>query len=661
MLGVGVGVCLYSLPKLPSVFHAHMSNVRRKTKPTAPGKTAPSPSVQRPMYAQVAEPMGVPSPKHIHPLTRKASERRSQAQPKPESEKVAEPAAAKVVAVENVSLAPPPPATFKPIGYVEKAGGQLEAIILQENEVQVVHMGDLISGRYRVTKMSPDSVEATDETLVQAPMAKPNGTESKELTASVAPQPSTPPVAVAPAQPTTPSGAQAVSENRIVPPPAPEPLANSLGYVQKADGKIETVVADEDTVRLVPETPRVTMAQVAPSHPHGEASPQDSTMPTAAVSSTREAVADNSVHPAGVLANPPASVIRPASYEVPLHDFVAADNSAPNRAGMGSVREPVRTTEVANGLTASPLTENPAGSTDRPSQVPVWMKPIGYVVRDNGEFDAILSDDDDVYVVRQGDRFAGRYRALSVSADAVVAMEDPPRQAQPPPFALTPEIPDLLSAVLPREPSLSSGEECLGCKPNELGEVSEKEADNHPIEAAIWAPGNRKVEQARAPATIWPRPRSALISKRAAVLPEPATFAFQTLGYVETQDGEMRAIVAEGSEIYLVKQGETFADQYRATSVDSTLVLAVRVSPGQDVENFLFAQTESGGKPASKDLYGHWHFPLSELAYVQALHLAGEPGGPVLTDPGMNLLNSSLPGFDLQSHFLMADNPSGGF
>ena len=65
--------------------------------------------------------------------------------------------------------------------------------------------------------------------------------------------------------------------------------------------------------------------------------------------------------------------------------------------------------------------------------------------------------------------------------------------------------------------------------------------------------------------------------KKTATSPVAATFVFQTLGYVETQDGEMRAVVADGSEVYLVKQGETFADKYRATSVDPTLVLAVKV------------------------------------------------------------------------------------
>jgi hypothetical protein len=149
--------------------------------------------------------------------------------------------------------------------------------------------------------------------------------------------------------------------------------------------------------------------------------------------------------------------------------------------------------------------------------------------------------------------------------------------------------------------------------------------------------------------------------KKDAISSAPATFVFQTLGYVETQDGEMRAIVADGSEVYLVRQGETFAEQYRATSVDSTVVLAERVSPGHVVENLIFAQTESGGKPASKEMYAALHFPLSELANVQALHPMGASGSPVLMDLGVNLLNSPLPGFDLQSHFLTADNPSGGF
>jgi len=679
-----------------------MSNVPPQVRANHPGGSLPAPLIQGPLLAQGAAPVGAPSEKHVHAVNRKAAERRSRVQPKPDTVKIAEPAAMKEVAVVNVSSAPPAPTTFKPIGYVEKAGGQLEAIILQENEVQVVHIGDLISGRYRVTKIAPDFLDALDETLVQSPMAKPNGAESKELIASAAQQPSTPPVAVAQAQPkvlavaarsdhlantqgrgavsavpavvaqaqpTTPS--RVVREDRSAPPPGAEPVANSLGYVQKADGKVETVVADGDTVRLVPETPTVSMAQVAPSHSLEGASPaQGSTTPAVAVSATREAMADSPVHPSGISALPPASVIRQASYEVPSPASGAADGSASRRLGMGSVGEADETMNAVSDPTASiftekpfgpTFTENPFGSTDRPTQLPILMKPLGFVVKGDGEFAAILSDEDEVYIVRQGDRFAGRYRAVSVSADAVEAVEDPPWQAHPPPFAAPPAFPDLLSASTQRGPPLLSDGACLDCKPNELGEVSAKGPDDPPAQVVSPPPWNRKDEQVRATSAEWPRPRSTPTLKKTGNLPDPATFVFQTLGYVETQDGEMRAIVADGSQVYLVKQGETFADQYRATSVDPTMVLAVKVSPGQDVENFLFAQAESGSKSASKKLDGYLHFPLSGLANAQALHEMGASGIMGSTDLSANLLNPSLTGFDLQSHFFMADNPDIGF
>jgi len=159
-----------------------------------------------------------------------------------------------------------------------------------------------------------------------------------------------------------------------------------------------------------------------------------------------------------------------------------------------------------------------------------------------------------------------------------------------------------------------------------------------------------------------PRQRFDPALKKTPTSPVAATFVFQTLGYVETQDGEMRAVVADGSEVYLVRQGETFADKYRATSVDTTMVLAVKPVPGQDVGNFLLnAQTESGGQTASKNLYGYLHFPLSGLANLQALKVMGLPGSPGSMDLSSTLLNSSLMGFDLQSHFFTADSLKVGF
>jgi hypothetical protein len=289
------------------------------------------------------------------------------------------------------------------------------------------------------------------------------------------------------------------------------------------------------------------------------------------------------------------------------------------------------------------------------------MKPLGFVVKADGELAAILSQNDEVYIVRQGDRFAGRYRAVSVSADAVEAVEESPRRTLPSPLAAPPAFPDLLSASTQQGPSLFSKEDDLDWKSNELGEVPAKVLGDRPVEPASPPQGSRKDEQVPYASARGPRERFAPFLKEAGISSDPATFVFQTLGYVETQDGKMEAIVADGSDVYLVKEGEMFADQYRATSVDPILVLAVKVSPGRDAENFLSAQTEFGAKTASKKMYGALHFPLSGLSDAQALHEVDASGSPVLTDLGVNLLNSSLTGFGLQSHFFMADNPQVGF
>jgi Tfp pilus assembly protein PilP len=589
--------------------------------------------------------------------------------------RVRKPDAVKELIAQKMSATPPAPTTFKAIGYVEKAGGQVEAIILQENQIQVVHIGDLIAGRYRVTKVSPDLVDTTDETLAQSLPAKPDFAESSassrngvrkmgvkvfarefappclvkdcyarpiadadktslgkiarqlkaqranqreplwvitndnlaarleeasrfgvgwkdmssadsaEFTASTdrhAPNPFRAFASVVPGvlavagkghQVASGQGVEPVSatlaavspaqlaarssssrENRIALPQSPKPGTDSLGFVQMANGTLETVVAEgEYTVRLVPGTPAVAMAQVtAPSDARGT--------PSAAVVNAAKPLTSSVTKSLGT------DALGPSKHPVEL--------------AVGSVGQSVE------------------------------MKPLGFVVKRNGEFSAIVSEDDEGYVVREGDQFAGRYRALAVSANAVKAVDEAPRQAVPPLLGAPPALPDLLSASvqmnLPPSPRQVLPTRTLkGAK------------GTHPV-------GNR--------------------------VPDNHTqFIFQTLGYVEARDGQIQAVVADGSETYLVKQGDTFADRYRATSVDPILVLAVKVSAGQSARNSLSARKEFG-EFASNKLYGSLRLP--HVNWAKGRSAAGASGNPVLTDLGAALLNSPLTGLDLQPTFL---------
>jgi hypothetical protein len=61
--------------------------------------------------------------------------------------------------------------------------------------------------------------------------------------------------------------------------------------------------------------------------------------------------------------------------------------------------------------------------------LPITLPSLGYVQKANGEVQAIVVQDDQIYLIQQGDFFAHRYKALSVSASAVVAVEVSPQEA----------------------------------------------------------------------------------------------------------------------------------------------------------------------------------------------------------------------------------------
>ena len=77
-----------------------------------------------------------------------------------------------------VSPAPPPDdsmnrSTVRPLGYVEKAGGEREAIVEFREQVYLVHEGELFAGKFRVLQLTPNSVEIVEE-LTEASSAAPD-------------------------------------------------------------------------------------------------------------------------------------------------------------------------------------------------------------------------------------------------------------------------------------------------------------------------------------------------------------------------------------------------------------------------------------------------------------------------------------------------------
>jgi hypothetical protein len=475
--------------------------------------------------------------------------------------RVAQPARTKEATIQNVSTTLPVPVVIKTIGYAEKAGGQLEAIILQEDEVQVVHIGDRIEGRYRVTKVSPDSVEIIEETLVQSPIAKPDVAIS-ELAPTQGGTP-TPVKVFAPW-----SGLVLLASGTGYPQEESDANGSSLGDLarqlraQRAqDRKPVWVITNDNIASYIELASRF------------------------GASSKKMGHADSAGVGANTFQQPWNPPVGPASVQ---REVLAA-------AGKGDQLAKIQGVEAVSAAVvpqARPVATFGPSRQDRsvlPQFAHLGTAFLGFVQMADGKVETVVADGDSVRLV--------------------------------------PEAPAGILAQANTGSNLQASVRGTGILP-----VRGHGQDGHGTRMAMAhrQNGHNTLSQG-----------------------VQATFVFQTLGYVEMIDGEMQAVVADGPELYLVKQGKKFAGQYFATSVDPTLVLAVKVSPNHEPGDALSAQTESGSKPASNMLLGYLQHPSLEWPNAQAFHEIGASGSPaVLTDWGVNLLNSSLTGFDLQSHFL---------
>ena len=637
--GVAVGVCLLPIPSLWRKFHEFPSQPSRRDIAGQPYRLQPSRHTQLPERARASETVATISSEPSHPWRRKAVVERPMARPASATTK---PVREEVAPVE-ISQAPPPATTFKPLGYVEKKDGQVEAVISQDNRVCIVHIGELIADRYRVRRISPESVEAVDEMLVEAAPKKVDGSDPNVLSASVGEKSF--PMSTADVQ-THPAALPTVANQGL---PGAHPsvaaLREPLGYVEKADGRVQLVVADGESVRLVPQAPTVAVEVPPAAKPEGALAAQVSNHGPVSTDSRPPELAGAQGLSAAIPT--PRSAIRAVSFQPPER------TGAEPAAGMSQFGIPP----------TAPLASIFPGASGGPANVstspPILMVPLGYVEKAGGELDAVLSLGDEIYVVRQGDYFAGRYRAVRVSPEAVEAVEESPHDGLPPPLPWPPLGTELLATVSRDGLSPPLTDELFLAPETEgipgLPETAPREGVAVP--ASLPPPVREDRRTRRRP--VKP-PDRRLVQSGESDLPssEPATFVFQALGYIENASGEIEAIVADGTRVYLVKQGEVFADQYRAVSVDPAMVLAVRAPP-ESVENPLAGRTDSGAEFASKQVCGTLSSPPSRMADLGAFRKACALGGSGFREPGVNLFSSfGFTGFDLQSYLLVADNPS---
>ena len=536
------------------------------------------------------------------------------------------------------TVAPPAPATtmLKPLGYVEKANGQIEAVVAEGDRVYLVHQGETFAEKYKVLKISSDAVEVANQ-----------------------------------------SSKEASGRGGFTPPDVggANPPLQALGYVRQADGRIETIVAEGQHVRLVPEE------QTFASNPRvAEASPTVEVVDNSPQWGVASPDSDGQQSlPTGQIARPP-SVTSDAQMVAVEHTDKSTEPSASLQADLpGDIQPMARPTSKAFELKA-PQTIASATSQHLTVEKAAPLPPasgavrlLGHVELADGQLKAILSDEDRVYLVREGEVFADRYRALKVSPFSVEIADELPAQgialpalpvklrlgqrAAAQPWGLTSHSPPLrpLQTAVAGQVHESSGSD----PPRETGPP-----DKHPPPSQS-APktGESKVP----PTSAYSVPLRS--SGQTSVSSVPALATLKHLGYLEMADGEVKGIVDNDGQVYLVREGEVFANKYRALRVSRSRVEVVAVSTEQVVQRFLPGQDARVGPASPSQLEDATsHSPPLETAHGvtapsvvessgSGVTLAGHEDGGTTGREAHLLTGEGLSGFGLHSPALMPDNP----
>jgi hypothetical protein len=427
---------------------------------------------------------------------------------------------------ERSAEATPRSITLKPLGYVEKADGRLQAIIDYEDGVQLVAEGQTLADNSRVVRVTTQSVEIVREAPRQAP----------ELASARPVSLPSPPTAGHPSPLATGEQDSASSASTIsagLPDPA-APGAKPLGYVERYDGRVETIVAKGEHVALVEEPTIVAddaLRAKAPGTKPGNASepssPTYGVLPHAASGSESSQAKVLTAQAPG--SPSPQAQTRPAESQPESSLAVSAAGPEPVTSGVA--------VQVAVSSTS--------------------LTPVGFVEWAGGRRQAVIEDGEDISLVQEGQTWAGNLEVVTVSPTVV---ELAPRSTGPPGS-------EMAIAELPyRRPTpWAAAMRVALAQPNRPADagIADRFRKEHrggqlrSAPASRWrAPpsANRGPPGAAMLCVSASKPLAGMKATRDAVSSAP--IAVRPLGHVEWADGRKAAIVADGEWVCLLEEDE---------------------------------------------------------------------------------------------------------
>ena len=343
-------------------------------------------------------------------------------------------------------------------------------------------------------------------------------------------------------------------------PPEPKTITlEPLGYIEKANGRVEAIISLGGRVHIVHE---------------GEI--LEDNFKVAKVSSAAVELVDNStpVEPAHIAVEVAQGAAQAPAYKAGQTDSPPVPEQ---------VSHPAANLQFASG-----------GSQ------PSVHQELGYVERADGRVEAIVADGEQVRLSQASKSFANQFHGPAASSVNVELANISPPVANPPDSLAHESQPAQTNSftreadgpvLIASEPESFTVDNPQGIPANEGESESEPLGTLQPEPLADYV-GSRFEPRDVAPvphagpAGVAPSPAAAgsgQALKSSATPPLPSNAegplsAVNSLGYVEKAGGEKEAIVEVLGQVYLVHEGELFAQKYRALQVTSSSVKIVEES-----------------------------------------------------------------------------------
>jgi Tfp pilus assembly protein PilP len=355
------------------------------------------------------------------------------------------------------------------------------------------------------------------------------------------------------------------AQPQAVAPPQPKTITlEPLGYVEKADGRVEAIISLGDRVHVVHE---------------GEIF--EDNFRVAKISSSAVELVENSA----------PSVDSQLKAEIGQGGGPVPGGKAPQM--------PLRPVpELVSSADANrPFAADVAAGGSQPS----LRQELGYVERADGRVEAIVAEGEHVRLAPASKSFASSFHVPAPSpANLELANALPPPIN--PPNSLALESQPLQTKSSPREAGAAPPLTALGPEPSAVDKPQGIPANHGESESELlgviqsepladysgtrFEPRDVAPVLPAGPPGAAPSPATAgagqaLMGGAAPPLPSDGREtqpAVNTLGYVEKAGGEKEAIVEALGQIYLVHEGELFAEKYRALQVSSSSVKIVEES-----------------------------------------------------------------------------------